>query len=65
MVDDQLSKSDTKRSTAQVRLCLRTADTIPSDPSVHIDFDESSVEFRQWVPERTLIQFDHVIQDVE
>lgn len=65
VVSDLLSRGDTERSTAQVRLDLRTADTIPSNPSVHIDFDESSVEFRQWVPERTLIQFHRVIRDAE
>lgn len=65
VVDDLLSRSDTERRTAQVRLSLRTADTIPPNPTVRIDFDESSVEFRQWVPERTLIQLDCVIQDAE
>jgi len=65
VVNDLISRSDPKRSTAQVRLNLRTADTIPPNPSVRIDFDESSVEFRQWVPERTLIQLDRVIQDAE
>ncbi|MFC6875282.1 hypothetical protein [Halobellus marinus] len=65
VVDDLLSRSDTKRSTAQVRLNLRTGDTIPSNPSVRIDFDESSVEFRQWVPEQTLIQLDSVIRQAE
>lgn len=65
VVNDLISRSDPKRSTAQVRLNLRTADTIPPNPSVRIDFDESSVEFRQWVPERTLIQLGRVIQDAE
>ncbi|WP_436910212.1 hypothetical protein [Halosimplex marinum] len=65
VVEDLLSRRDTERSTAQVRLDLRTADTIPSNPSVRIDFDESSVGFRQWVPEKTLIQLDRVIQDAE
>jgi len=65
VVSDLLSRSDTERSTAQVRLDLRTADTIPPNPSVCIDFDESSVEFHQWVPERTLIQLDRVIRDAE
>ena len=65
VVSDLLSRSDTERSTAQVRLDFRTTDTFPSNPSVRIDFDESSVEFRQWVPERTLIQLDRVIQDAE
>jgi hypothetical protein len=65
VVDDLLFRSDTERRDAQVRLNLRTADTIPSNPNVRIDFDESSVEFRQWVPERTLIQLDRVIRDAE
>lgn len=65
VVDDLLSRSDTERNTAQARIDFRTTDTIPTDPSVRIDFDESSVEFRQWVPERTLIQLDRAIQDAE
>lgn len=65
VVDDLLSRSDTERSTAQVRLGLWNIDTIPPNPSVRIDFDESSIEFRQWVPERTLTQLDRAIQDAE
>lgn len=65
VVADLLSRGDTERSTAQVRLSLRTTDTMPSDPSVRINFDESSVEFHQWVPERTLIELDRVVSDAQ
>jgi hypothetical protein len=65
VVDDLLSRGDTERSNAQVRIGLRASDTIPTEPSVRIDFVESAIEFRQWVPERTLIQLDRVIRDAE
>jgi len=61
VVAELISRDDTERSNAQVRLNFRTADTIPSKPSVRVDFDESSVQFQGWVPEQTLIQLDQTV----
>ncbi|QKY19682.1 hypothetical protein B4589_004545 [Halolamina sp. CBA1230] len=60
-----LPRGDTKRNNAQVRLGLRTSGTVPSKPTVRTDFDESAVEFHQWVPERILIEHDRVVSAVQ
>lgn len=63
VVDDLLSRGDTQREEAHARLDFRSTDAIPVDPTVQIDFDASAITFRQWVPERTLVQLDRVVHE--
>ena len=65
VVDDLISRADTERSEAQLRLALRGQNTIPANPSVRIDFDDDSITFLQWVPEDTLHQLDRGIMNIK
>jgi len=62
VVNDLLSRGDMERSEAQARLDLGP-DTIPANPGVRIDFDESAVTFSQWVPEQSLIHLDELVRN--
>ena len=61
VIDDLLSRGDTERKEGHVQLNLGS-DAVPAKPKVQMDFDANAITFRQWVPERTLIQLDQIVQ---
>lgn len=63
VVHDLLSRGDTQRTQAEARLVFESSSALPPEPRVRIDFSDSSISFRQWVPEETLIRLDRVIRE--
>ena len=60
---DLLASGDTQRAKAVVRLDFESNSTLPPEPRVQIDFSDSAIAFRQWVPEETFIRLDKAVRD--